>query len=244
MSKTAFGLMTKCANWPQYYLDYIGYNKSNWIIQIKDIKLELRPNSVDKWIVAENLILDCYEFGKLKNLKIDQVLDIGANIGAFTVPAAKYLGAKEVIAFEPNPANFRMLKKNVELNKLSTKVELHNSAVSLGNQPTIKLFEGNDYGSSSTFHPSDNFIEVANREFKSLSERISTNSILKMDIEGGELEIFTSENLSILKKFKFIVLEFHHFLKTHDRLEFENFLVRSGFEFKNDDIIYLISNKE
>ncbi len=240
MTKTALGLISKCRNWPEYYLDYIGYHKNNWLIDLKDIKLELRPRSVDKWIVAENLILDAYEFGKLKKQGIDQIFDIGANIGAFTIPAAKHLLVNQIISFEPDPENFKLLEKNIMLNNLESTVELHNSAVSLRKEASIKLFRGNDFGSNSTFHPSESYIEVANTNLYSLLARIGQNALLKMDIEGGELEVFTQENLNFLKKFKFIVLEFHHFLKTHDQETFEKFLHSSGFKFKSDDIIYLI----
>ncbi len=244
MTKTAFGLITKCKNWPEYYLDYLGIHKENWILELDEIRLEVRPKSVDKWIVAENMILDAYEFEELKKQGVEQIFDIGANIGAFTVPAAMHLAAKEVVSFEPDPDNFKLLSKNIELNELGAAVELHNSAVSLTNNPTIKLYKGNDFGSSSTFNSSESFIEVANTNLYSLLPRVKDNALLKMDIEGGELEVFTSENLEFLMNFKFIVLEFHHFLETHDRTIFEKFLTENGFKFKNDDIIYLISKHD
>jgi len=49
--------------------------------------------------------------------KNDTVLDIGAHIGYYTVLAAQAVGLKgKVIAFEPGPENFTLLKKNIELN--------------------------------------------------------------------------------------------------------------------------------
>jgi len=45
------------------------------------------------------------------------VLDIGANIGYFTLIFARLVGDNgKVYAFEPDPANFALLKKNVEIN--------------------------------------------------------------------------------------------------------------------------------
>lgn len=44
-------------------------------------------------------------------------LDLGANIGYYTVLASQAVGAAgEVIAFEPEPGNFELLRRNVELN--------------------------------------------------------------------------------------------------------------------------------
>jgi len=48
----------------------------------------------------------------------DIVVDVGASIGYFTLLAAKLVGNKgKVFAFEPGPENFKILKKNVEVNK-------------------------------------------------------------------------------------------------------------------------------
>lgn len=47
----------------------------------------------------------------------DVVVDVGANIGYYTLLAASKVGAQgKVYAFEPDPTNFALLKKNVELN--------------------------------------------------------------------------------------------------------------------------------
>jgi len=54
-------------------------------------------------------------------------LDIGANMGVYTIPLAEK--AKKVIAFEPHPDFFRKLKDNVELNKFDN-VRLENFALS------------------------------------------------------------------------------------------------------------------
>ena len=47
------------------------------------------------------------------------VLDIGANIGYYTLIMSKLVGSTgKVYAFEPEPKNFEVLKKNIELTKL------------------------------------------------------------------------------------------------------------------------------
>ncbi|MBN1421928.1 MAG: FkbM family methyltransferase [Planctomycetes bacterium] len=60
----------------------------------------------------------------------DVVIDIGANIGYYTLLAAGRAGESgEVIAFEPDPRNFAHLKRNVRLNGYRN-VTLHKKAVS------------------------------------------------------------------------------------------------------------------
>ena len=49
--------------------------------------------------------------------KGDNVLDVGANIGYFTLMLAKLVGPTgKVFAFEPDPRNISLLKKNIETN--------------------------------------------------------------------------------------------------------------------------------
>jgi len=56
-------------------------------------------------------------------------LDVGANVGAFTVTMAKAVGPTgTVVAFEPQPVVFRMLRASVALNKLAN-VECRHAAV-------------------------------------------------------------------------------------------------------------------
>jgi len=71
--------------------------------------------------------------------KNDVVLDIGANIGYFTLIFARLVGeGGKVFAFEPDPINFELLKKNIEINGYKN-VVLVQKAVSEKSE-TAKLY--------------------------------------------------------------------------------------------------------
>ena len=57
------------------------------------------------------------------------VIDIGANIGAFSVAAAAHISGAKVFSYEPASDTFGMLKKNIELNHLGGRVKIFNLAV-------------------------------------------------------------------------------------------------------------------
>ena len=63
--------------------------------------------------------------------KDDIVFDVGANIGAFTIPFAKKVEKNgKVLAFEPQPNVHNLLKNNVKLNNLDN-VELFQKGVGI-----------------------------------------------------------------------------------------------------------------
>ncbi len=60
----------------------------------------------------------------------DVVVDVGANIGLYTIALAKRVGPEgTVIAFEPDSDNFHALRKNVKLNQIEHQVQLIRAAV-------------------------------------------------------------------------------------------------------------------
>jgi FkbM family methyltransferase len=64
-------------------------------------------------------------------------VDVGANIGAFSIPLAGY--AKHVIAIEPSPQVLPYLRRNVTLNRLSN-VEIAACAASTSDRDSVPLY--------------------------------------------------------------------------------------------------------
>jgi tRNA G37 N-methylase Trm5 len=83
----------------------------------------------------------------------DVVLDLGANIGYYTLLFAKKVGDEgRVYAFEPDPTNFSLLKKNVEINGYRN-VVLIQKAVSNKNGK-LKLYLNEDNKGDHRFYNS------------------------------------------------------------------------------------------
>src|SRR5690606_26315714 len=66
----------------------------------------------------------------------DLVIDVGANIGALTIPLARIAG--QVLAFEPQRGCFELLVANKVLNNL-TNIAAHQMAVGDGSVDTITV---------------------------------------------------------------------------------------------------------
>jgi FkbM family methyltransferase len=140
------------------------------------------------------LILGTYEpletgLVKKEIKKGEVVLDIGANIGYYTLIFARLVGGEgKVFAFEPDPTNFSLLKKNVELNgyknvvlvpkAVSNKTEKIRLYLSKNNKADHRIYDAHDGRQSIE-------IEAIRLDdyFKNYDGEIA---FIKMDIQGAE----------------------------------------------------------
>lgn len=135
------------------------------------------------------------------------VLDIGANVGAFSLKLARYLVKNEIFnmpihCFEPNPKAYAQLQKNLYLNpELTPVIHLHDFG--LGNESNKKpfLFHNTNTGAGRIVSSGNSTIEI-----KKLDDFIddlnpSRVSFIKMIVEGYEPEVLKGGWKSI-KRFK------------------------------------------
>ena len=104
-------------------------------------------------------------------------VDIGANIGYYTILASRLVGKSgKVFAFEPEPSNFEILAKNVELNKCDN-VVLENKAVALKSGKLELFLFPNSSGGHKSFLFDGEFkrsIEIAAISIDEFFEHIDT----------------------------------------------------------------------
>jgi len=111
------------------------------------------------------------------------VLDVGANVGIYTLLAAKR-GA-QVFAVEADPDNAKALRHHVELNGFSDRVTVFEMAATDSAQP-LKLYRNpRNRGGSSLFGQCDP-VQVEGRTLDSLD--LPPLDLCKMDIEGAEAQ--------------------------------------------------------
>lgn len=142
------------------------------------------------------------------------VLDIGSNIGYYALIEAKEVGEKGCVrAIEPVPENFETLEKNVELNQYDNIDCINKAAGSKDTEARIKKSPS----------PNRNRIDEKN-EYNIVTEVETVDSLrdniepemIRMDVEGYEIEIFKGME-NVLKKDSLKL-----FLELHPR-KIENF---------------------
>ncbi|SDR41831.1 FkbM family methyltransferase [Paraburkholderia tuberum] len=146
------------------------------------------------------------------------IIDGGANIGNHSVFFAGVIGAS-VIAFEPQPFNHEFLVANARLNHLEEKIDIRKKAI--GDQPgsisLVQALPGN-YGSftaDTKLAQRDDDDARARGLFDvrvstldvELKDREADVSIIKLDLEGMELEVLRGARTVIEKSLPVISVE-------------------------------------
>jgi len=156
------------------------------------------------------------------------IWDIGANIGYYALMEATYVGREgKVYAVEPSPTNYELLKKNVELNECADRIEIFPLAISNKNGKS-KLYLS-EMSNINTFHPqlirfgttsknlSGKSVMVSTRDVLSFIENKRRIDLVRMDIEGHEVNVFESIIKSVEEKdFTAGILFETHFPKYDD----------------------------
>ena len=145
--------------------------------------------------------------GQYKSCPIPQnaiVLDIGGHIGTFSVWAVEQ-GAGKVVAYEPEPDNFRMLS----LNTADMPVETRNKAVTRdGRDVSLHVkTSGHTGGHSILFDgPTRNHITVPSDRFIDIVNEVQPQ-VIKIDCEGAEYEFDLPQSLP--NSVQFVTMEIH-----------------------------------
>ena len=119
-------------------------------------------------------------------------VDVGANIGAFSIPLAGY--AKRVIAIEPSPQVLPYLRRNVTLNRLSN-VEIAACAASTSDRDSVPLYipPESHFGMASSapqFDVVPTTVRAKSLDAILVAQAAPRVSVMKIDTEGYEAHVF------------------------------------------------------
>jgi FkbM family methyltransferase len=204
---TALGFMgflrLKCAAWRSRFLA----EGALFRLHAPGVKVYCRAHTSD--IVVFHQIFVDREYRCLDHVsEANLVIDCGANVGYSAAYFLARYGKARLIAVEPDPANFALLSRNVEVFK--DRVTLLQRGVW---SRTVGLVIANPTANAWAFmvreaHPGEvatiEAVDIPSLLRASGQERIS---ILKVDIEGSELEVFKESPW--LQKVDHLVIEIH-----------------------------------
>jgi len=161
---------------------------------------------------------------------VKTVVDLGANIGVFSLWASHFFPAKRIYAVEMEDSNYERLLANIAVNQLEeTVIPVQAAIFHKSGSVGIRRLAGVG------FHMINEREKVNTVKALSLVDFLSSTGIeridlLKIDIEGGEKYLMTPENEDIFRNRVAYV-----FLETHSVNDFRTehgvaYLRRLGFE--------------
>ncbi len=167
------------------------------------------PDATTGWTVALQIASGDYRWPGLTPEPGWHVVDVGANIGAFSLWAER-LGA-EVVAYEPEPKTYESLVANVAGRRVSTR-----QAALVGEAaPAVRLYLS---GVRSTRHtllakeiesgaPLRDFVDVPT---VTVADVVGDGcDLLKLDCEGAEFEALLRSDDETLRRARRLVVEYH-----------------------------------
>ena len=171
-------------------------------------------------------------------------VDVGANVGSYTLSAANEYKDKgvKIIAVEAHPDNYRALCRNIQINNFRN-VKTINKVVT-DHKGNVTLYERSHDGShvdselysiydkeflaqNNILHPRGNLLQLEGDTLDNmlLDQRVD---VMKMDIEGAEVTALKGAR-NTLNKLRKIVVEIHG----DNNNAIEHILLEHGFNLQN-----------
>jgi FkbM family methyltransferase len=180
------------------------------------MEMELRPGTGDLFGFFEIVLRGDYFSGGQRIEHGQTVIDIGANIGCFTVTAARRVGPSgHVLAIEPEESTFLQLQRNIELNQLRNVTALR---LAVGSSEGEIVLHGDPNRLFSSIYSTVNGRAIGGAAQRvpvtTLGNLLATYGIsrchyLKLDCEGAEHDIVASMSSEVAERVEAITMEVH-----------------------------------
>ncbi len=214
----------------RYILPFL-FSLRPFLVDVGGEQIWIKPRSSDLFTIYE-IYCDGGYSPKLPYTpgNIKTIVDVGANIGVFSLWASRFFPAKKIYAVEMEDSNYEQLQANIAVNGLEeTVIPVQVAIFSESGSVGIRRMGGLGFHMINVQEREHTVKALSLADFLS-STGIETIDLLKIDIEGGEKYLMTPENEDIFRKRVGYV-----FLESHDVNDFRTehgvaYLQKLGFE--------------
>jgi len=218
--------------WMPVLLDYIGLRHLDYPYELvlrtgERLTLREHTDTVIFWLIFARRHYPV-------NSSYDVVLDIGANVGMFTLYAAREAPNARIIAVEPFPETCRKLREHVETNQLNDRVTIVNCAVTgkagdatmdsaAGIPSQYRRIHAPETAGVNAEHrgpagaqPDPDGVPVRTRTLGQILDQCGVGSadFVKMNIHGSEYDVLLGTDPEVLERCRTIAVQYHT-LPTH-----------------------------
>jgi FkbM family methyltransferase len=179
-----------------------------YLIKLYGILIYARGGTEDLYYALPNREGDVHDFILNKLKQGDIFVDVGANVGYYTILASKLVGVNgKVFAIEPVPQTLKVLRFNIKLNGLKNVIVVDKAGWHTRTKLKLKI-PMNEFGLSSSFRSGGlevNVDAIPLDEVLNCTNRLEIK-LIKLDVEGAEYEVLKG-SIETLKHTKFVILE-------------------------------------
>lgn len=192
-------------------VETLGVQKTERRLQAAREHITVRPDSTDPDVIGEVFEENVYQL-KPEHLEGGGwVVDLGANIGAFSLYAAALDPNVQVLAVEPQPDNAERLSKHIAAAGMFDRVR---PVLCAAGAKSGSGFIVGKHGGAFTAATADETKPSVAVPVTSLWELLYTNGIdrvrvLKLDIEGAEYDVLAGCPPELFELIDYICMEFH-----------------------------------
>lgn len=200
-------------------------------VKLDGVRVEARAQTVGV-DVRNEIIRGSYEFAERKLLRRivrpgDNIVEIGAGIGAIGLLAARLVGAENVTSFEANPALEAIIRKNYDLNNSHPALVM--KAVTLDGGPVSFYVTSNLLSSSVHERGKHTQVEVASVALRDVIAEYNP-TVLILDVEGAEAQLLPPTDL---RNVRALLVEMHPNVVGGTAIkDMEKSLLEKGFQIR------------
>lgn len=215
--KTVFQIMQRIHNWPTAVgLRLARHRRAGLrLLTFRDgLNVVLRTGSRDWDVLHEIAFAGSYARALAFAAHAPagaSVLDLGGNIGLFSLVAARRVPGARIFAYEPGPPNFRIFEMNCLANpEPGARIELRRAAVGGSAREDNWFFDEDNPGGSGLFAQHGQPCRVKIAAFADVMAGLPQPvALLKIDIEGAEYEILEQTPPDLWRRVGAVSLELH-----------------------------------
>jgi FkbM family methyltransferase len=164
-----------------------------------------------------DLVLGVHEPEVLERIASDlkegmTFLDIGPNVGYYTLLAAKCVGTSgKVVALEPDPGVLAVLQRNIEINGVGNVQVVHGAASESCGRAKLGRARSSSYSTGLYCADAVDWIDVPRYSLDALINELGIGAVdlIKLDVEGAELEAIEGMSQILKVNRPRVIMELH-----------------------------------
>lgn len=210
---------TSRPKWKKYLKQRISAFTKNGLITLelnpvgsnnRSLNVCLRTDHFDSDYLSmyELLLINCYRL-PIRGFNPELIVDGGANTGLFTLLNNKIYPTSKILLFEPVEGNLNLIKEHLKIN--NSKAEIYEGILS-SSEGNVKFYIRNANNSSfDSVQPYQECINIFSYNLPNELKKFKANNILiKLDIEGSEIEVIPDLLDGVQNKALYIIGELHN----------------------------------